>query len=378
MKVLSIGSDTKLFEGGNVLLRVREYASKVLEYHVIVFSLKQQNFNFQKIDNLYLYPTNSRSKLNYVFDAIRIGIRLIRKEGFSRSSAVITCQDPFESGVVGMFLKRKFHLPLQLQIHTDFLSPYFSNNILNRIRLIFAKFTIPSADGIRTVSSIISDSIVNSFPNIKAKVDILPIFVDTEKLINIKRGEKSELFTEFTIYMYSRLTKEKRIDIALNTFRKVIDSGKVPKNIKLIIAGSGSEKDNLIKLSKDLGLGNNVDFLGWLGDPTSFFHLGVDVFLLTSEYEGYGMTLIEAGASGCPIVTTRVGIAQTSLFKDGFNSYICPVGGVDCLSNRLIDLITDEEKRKLFKDRMQDSIRSISISKEEYVLKYVSLLKKLL
>jgi glycosyltransferase involved in cell wall biosynthesis len=57
---------------------------------------------------------------------------------------------------------------------------------------------------------------------------------------------------------------------------------------------------------------------------------------LTSEYEGYGMTLIEALAASCPIVTTKVGIAKTDLFKDGVNSFVCPVGDVDCLSKKII------------------------------------------
>ena len=90
------------------------------------------------------------------------------------------------------------------------------------------------------------------------------------------------------------------------------------------------------------------------------------------------MTLIETGTAGCPIVTTNVGIAKTDLFKNGENAFVCPVGDVDCLSKSIIDLIKDGQKRKLFGERMQDSIRSTAISKEQYVSKYVSLLENLL
>ena len=103
-----------------------------------------------------------------------------------------------------------------------------------------------------------------------------------------------------------------------------------------------------------------------------------DIFLLTSEYEGYGMTLVEAGASGLPIVTTKVGLAKTGLFKDSINSYVCEVGDIECLSNRIIDLITNEEMRKSFANTMRDNIKNMSLTKDQYVLKYIDLLEKIL
>ena len=90
------------------------------------------------------------------------------------------------------------------------------------------------------------------------------------------------------------------------------------------------------------------------------------------------MTLVEAAASGCPIVTTRVGLAKTDLFKDGVNSFVCSVGDVECLSNKLSDLISNPEKAREFASRMQNDIQKLSITKEDYVTKYVGLLESLL
>src|SRR3989344_1729483 len=88
--------------------------------------------------------------------------------------------------------------------------------------------------------------------------------------------------------------------------------------------------------------------------------------------------LMEAGASGCPIVTTSVGIAKTGLFINGQNSLVCRICDTGCISAGILDIISDNSKRELFKHKMQDSIKSIAISKEKYAEKYVSLLKKLL
>ncbi|MEQ1500195.1 MAG: glycosyltransferase [Parcubacteria group bacterium] len=372
MNVLSIGTDRKIFENESaVYSRSKDYASKVHEYHSIVFSLKNHNLKAYKHENLFVYPTNSSYRILYILDAIKIGKDIIKKAGFSGNNTVVSCQDPFETGIVGYFLSKKFFIPLQLQIHTDFLSPYFKKNFLNIIRVFIAKFLVPRAQGIRVVSSVICDSIKNRFPNLKSRIDILPIFVDLKKKDEVVVGKESN---SKNILIASRLTKEKRIDVAIKSFKKVLDK---VSDVKLIIAGDGPEKVNLLELVKKLNMSDGISFFGWQNDIFSIYP-NAQIFLLTSEYEGYGMTLIEAGASGLPIVTTEVGIAKTDIFKNGENSFVCPVGDVDCLSRSLIDLVTNEEKRKLFSERMKDSIRRVEITKEEYVSKYVDLLKKLL
>jgi glycosyltransferase involved in cell wall biosynthesis len=376
MRVLSISTDRKIFDDvSSVLSRSLQYASKMQELHVVVFSLKSQNLERKNIGNLFIYPTNSTSKLFYIFDAIKIGAEIIKKNEFDINSSLITCQDPFETGLVGVRLKKYFHFPLQIQVHTDFLSPYFKNNLLNIIRVFISKKTIPKADGIRVVSSVIKDSLNDNFISLKARLDVLPIYVDIENII-----ERSEKFynserIKHSVLMVSRFAKEKRIDTALSVLENVVNKGY--KDISLSIVGSGPEKSNILKRIDKLGLLNNVKVLEWEKDVLSSYRKA-EIFLVTSEYEGYGMTLIEAGASGVPIVTTEVGIAKTDLFKDGVNAYVCPVGDVECLSRGIMDLITNEERRKSFTNNMRDSIKSISLTNEEYVKKYVSLLETII
>ena len=370
MKVLTIGSDKKLFEEGSaVLLRTLEYASQTGEYHVIVFSLRKDGLSPKRIQNVYVHPTNSFSKFSYVFDAVKIGMNL--------SVNVVSAQDPFESGLAGYRIAKKLGVPLQLQIHTDFLSPYFKNSVLNRIRARIAKYIIPKAQGIRAVSSVIDDSLKKRFPTLRASVDILPVFVDVEKIMNYvpQRNIKTD-FPQFEhiILMASRLSGEKRIDTALEVLKEVLKQ--VPKT-GLVIAGDGPEKESLLRRAKELGVGESIVFPGWQDDLISYYKTA-DVFLLTSEFEGYGMTLVEAGAAGCPVVTTNVGIAQTALFADTVNSYICEVGDIRHIAKHVAHFLSDPTKRELFKKNLQDSIKSTAVSREEYVRKYIPLLQKLL
>jgi glycosyltransferase involved in cell wall biosynthesis len=179
---------------------------------------------------------------------------------------------------------------------------------------------------------------------------------------------------KFIILVASRLAKEKRIDIAIRVLKKIVE--KYPKT-GLIIAGDGDQDRYLHGLVKKLNLQNHVVFVGWQTDLVPYYKVA-DVFLLTSEYEGYGMSLIEAGASGCPIVTTKVGIANTALFRDGENSFVCATGDEKCILESLLKMIRDNSKRELFKRELQVSIKNAVITKNEYVDRYVNLLENLI
>ncbi|HBD25132.1 MAG: hypothetical protein A2566_02150 [Candidatus Zambryskibacteria bacterium RIFOXYD1_FULL_40_13] len=377
MKVLSISTDRKLFENGSpVQVRNIEYASKMKELHVVVFSLKKLGLKPQKIGNLFIYPTSSLSRWLYVFGAYYLAKKIVAENGFLPGESVISTQDPFETGLVGFYLKKKFKLPLQLQSHTDFFSPLFGKTLLNKIRLFIVKKIISTADGFRVVNQSVGLSITKHFPNLSIKPETLPVFVDTQKIMDAvpKRDIKKDFPQfKFIIFMASRITPEKNLDTAIHVLNKIVEQFSY---VGLVIAGEGEEKVNLENLARKLGVADKVVFIGWQDDLVSYYKTA-DVFLLTSEYEGYGMTLIEAGASGSAIVTTKVGVADTDLFVNGKNSYVCPPWDTECLFHSVLGLIMDDKKRELFKQEMQDSIRKISITKEEYIAKYVSLLQNL-
>src|SRR3989338_8382597 len=98
MKVLSIGSDRKLFEEGSaVRARVAEYASLFEKLHIIVFNTGVFA-KTQIAPNAWLYPTNSWNMWFYVWGAVRVGSSIIRNWKLEIRNCVITSQDPFECG----------------------------------------------------------------------------------------------------------------------------------------------------------------------------------------------------------------------------------------------------------------------------------------
>ncbi|RJQ32449.1 glycosyltransferase [Candidatus Parcubacteria bacterium] len=358
MKILSIGTDRKIFdENSEVRKRVIEYGKLAEELHIVILTqkskVKTQNdkSKLSISNNAFIYLTNSRNKLFYIFDAIKIGKKIIEnwklKIENSSDKPLVTCQDPFETGFIGWRIARKFKLPLQLQVHTDFLSPYFwKESFLNKIRVLLGKFLIKRADSIRVVSERIKQSLLQATSyKLQTKVTVLPIFVDTEKIKNtpIKTDlHKKYPQFDFIILMASRFSKEKNIELAIGAFSEVV---KIHPKVGLIIVGSGQEKQNYepacrrgrSRIKKELQ--KNIIIENWTDDLASYYKT-TDLFLLTSNYEGYGRTLVEAAAVGCKIISSDAGVAPEILEKEN----IFAVGDKNGLIQKLIAALSGSIK----------------------------------
>src|SRR3989338_5363206 len=294
MNVLMISTDRKIFEDGSMVRsRMLEYGKLFDELHIIVFSKERNKTKIS--DNIFIYSTNSMSKFFYIINAVKIGKKIVKT---SPNNFIITTQDPFETGISGWLIAKKFKIKLQLQIHTDFLNKYFiQKSLLNRLRVVVAKFLLLKTNCIRVVSKKIADTLKTIVDD--SKIKNAPIKIDLRK--------KYPQF-DFIILMSSRLEKEKNISLAIFVMKEIIK--KYPETW-LIIVGEGRERKSLKSQISSLKLDGNVIFDGWQNKDALFsYYKTADLFLLTSNYEGYGMTIIEALAAGLPVISTDVGVAR--------------------------------------------------------------------
>jgi len=137
MKVLMLSIDSKVFEKNSAVReRMVEYGQLFDALHVVVYT--KPGFVQEEIsENTILYPTNSKIHPLYFLDAHKICKSFIEKD------FVVTSQEAM-TNLLAVFLKWRFGTSLQVQIHTDFMSLYFQNeSLLNRARVIMAKFLIP-------------------------------------------------------------------------------------------------------------------------------------------------------------------------------------------------------------------------------------------
>ena len=369
MKVLMISTDRSIFEKGSVAFeRMADYARLVDELHIIIFSKRiiPHPEQLQISDNASVYPTNSKSRWLYMVDGYRLGKYILQSE-IKNLQSIISCQDTFETGLVGALLKRRFGIPFQIQIHTDFLSPYFkAQSLLNRLRILIACFVLKRANAIRVVSDRIKASLLKSaIINHKSKIAVLPIFVNSEKF-SAPGTKDLKTTTPFrqTFLIVSRLTPEKNVALAIRTFAKIAD--RFP-DTGLLIVGVGSEETRLRRLIKAFGVEKRVVFVGAVpNDRLASFYRGTYCMLATSNYEGYGMALVEAASAGVPIVTTDVGIVGEVL-RDGENALVCPVGDEACLVDRLGSVLADESLRQRLGEAATRAARDHTLTKEQYL-----------
>jgi len=295
--VLMISSDKKIFEKDSaVRRRIGKYGTLFDSLDAVVFTKRKDGFKATQISkNTWTHPTNSFSRWLYVFDAIRIGRRISHIN-------VVTAQDPFESGLAAFFVSKKTSAKLHVQVHTDVTSSYFRrSNFLNRFRLLIAKWVFARADGIRAVSKRVKRGIeVKYRPS--SNISILPIFVDTNEYKRVRKKKHARFRTVFLVV--SRLEREKNTKLALEAFANLKTK---EEGIGLIIVGDGSERRNLEILSDNLGISDSVEFVG-RQDPTEYYKMA-DLVLFPSHYDGYGMVIVEALASGVSVLSTDVGVA---------------------------------------------------------------------
>ncbi|MDO8561381.1 MAG: glycosyltransferase [bacterium] len=303
MRILQIGADRSrrgiLYRGTPAFMRQEAYAKQFGNLDIIALSLRSDGAEIIDAGALRVYPTNAASKLSYFSRAMQIARTLPKP-------AVVSVQDPFETGLLGWRIARKFKVPLHVQIHTDFLSKeYARHSFMNRLRVLVAGFVLRRASHIRVVSEKIKTSLLKKY-RLHAPVTVLPIFVDVESFRNARIDESlAERFSSFKpkLLVVSRLESEKNVALALRAFAEC-----APQDACLLIVGEGSEKTQLLRMAEDLGVSGRVFFKGAKA-PIEYYKLA-DLVLVPSLYEGYGMVAIEALASGVPVLSTDVGIAR--------------------------------------------------------------------
>lgn len=366
LKVLMISSDRNIFEQGSaVSARMKEYGTLVGELHIVVSALKSLGLKEQQIaQNVWVYPTNSMSRWFYISDAVNIGKKIVFNQKFVRGGSLITVQDPFECGLSGLRVKRRWRLPLEVQLHTNPFSPYFSG-FLNTLRKMIARKVLSNANSVRIVTENLRKNVAKFT---KANIRVLPIYVDKKKIEDsqIVFDLHARFGWRFILLTVSRLEPEKNLGLALLALRLVHERF---QDVGLVIVGSGSEEGNLKKMAKKLGLESKVAFVGWQSDLASFYKTA-NIFLQTSFFEGYGLSLIEAGLSGLPAITTPVGIA--SELEHEKDAYIYSLDGTsgkptELFAQGILDLIEYNHKRENLRVNMKQTLETKLISKEKFL-----------
>lgn len=183
----------------------------------------------------------------------------------------------------------------------------------------------------------------NTVPANKCVVICNGIEVANFKSIALDREFKDYKTCKITIGSIGRLNWAKDFFTLLDSFKILYSKY---QNIELIIAGGGSLEDDLRSYSSELGLQDAVRFLGDTDDVKPVLE-EIDIFVSSSVSEGYSIALLEACASGIPIVATNVG-GNSEIVQNGFNGLLVEEKNAKDLASAVEMLILDHEMRQKY------------------------------
>ena len=211
-------------------------------------------------------------------------------------------------------------------------------------------------------SSPLKNAISKNFKTFKPKLNLLPNPVD-EHLFTLRKVPESK--PQFTIICISLFRPEKRIDLILESFNKLIHSG-IKAKLKLI--GDGPLKHEIEKQIKRLRISDLVELQGYLSQNQIVKELhNSDLLVLASDIETFGTVLIEAQACGLPVVATDCG---------GPRDIITPESGILVKPGSVFELTKAMKTLIGSFDRFNPSDIRKSVIKRFGKQKYVDSIKK--
>ena len=201
------------------------------------------------------------------------------------------------------------------------------------------KYNLRSADSICATSHTIEKHIHQL---INKKVEVIPFGVDLTEFVNRKNFEKDD--SVFTIGCTKALEKIYNINALILSFSEL--KQKFPsRKIKLVIVGDGTERASLEKMVSDLYLNDDVVFEGKLSHAEVAIKINeFDVLVNLSEYESFGVSVVEAMACQIPVIVSDAeGLKE--VVNNQNNGTIVSSNNIHQITNALEKLMLNEELR---------------------------------
>lgn len=196
-------------------------------------------------------------------------------------------------------------------IHIDFKKKHWSLEFFRNKNHEYECYS--KMDEIVFVSDDASKSFLEIYPIDSGRCSVLYNLIDKNEILRLADSKKIEK-KKFTVCMAGRLNRQKRYDRALEALKLLKYAG---YDVVLWILGGGELESELKSKAKDLGVSDMCDFKGFVR-PAYPYMKAADVFLNTSEAEGYPLVLCEALCLGLPVVATDITGAHEILDNSEF------------------------------------------------------------
>jgi N-acetyl-alpha-D-glucosaminyl L-malate synthase BshA len=203
------------------------------------------------------------------------------------------------------------------------------------------RFSIERSDAVTAVSEYLRDETYRAFGCVGCDVQVIHNFIDPDLY---DRGRHRfplpvEVVGGRKVLMHiSNFRAVKRVRDIVRTFARV----SAERPAVLVMIGDGPERVDAEAEARELGVAEHVLFLGKI-EAIAPLLAGADLFLLPSDRESFGLSALEALASGVPVVGSRAG-GLPEVVRDGETGVLCPVGDVEAMSAAAIGILGDDAR----------------------------------
>ncbi len=382
MKILFLNYEYPPLGGGAgnaTAYLLKEYSHIAeLEVHLVTSSAdaEEHHFSVGKNINVHSIPIGKDGKnqhhqsekdlLTYAWRGYRFADILLKKGTFDAIHAFFTVP----CGYMAMRLSKKYHIPYIVSLRGADVPGYSE-----RFTLLYSLLRPLTRTIWARASNVVSNSsglrILALKTNPTQEIAIIPNGID---IAEFKPSGEKEIDGYVRILCVSRLTTRKGINYLIEAMRLLLVTD-TNRKIELWIAGEGDATVSLKQLTRELGIESKVKFFGLVAHENLARHYQMaDIFCLPSLNEGMSNTMLEALASGMPIVATVTGGTE-ELVGDGENGFYVDQKSPEDLAEKLEKLIADADLRKRFGEVSR--ARAEKMSWKNVALSYYGLYQKI-
>lgn len=219
-------------------------------------------------------------------------------------------------------------------------------------------FSINQSDGVTAVSADLKKETYEYFPIVN-DIEVIPNFIDLEKFKKQKKDHFKKAICphgEMLVVHTSNFRKVKRIPDVIHVFANI--RKEIPA--KLLMIGDGPERSHAEKMCRELGIYDDVRFLGKLDAVEEVLSVA-DLFLMPSEKESFGLAALEAMACEVPVISSNTG-GLPELNIDGQTGFMSPVGDVEDMTQKAL-FILDKNNLPRFKENALKRAQEFDITR---------------
>ncbi len=200
------------------------------------------------------------------------------------------------------------------------------------------RFAIDQSDAVTSVSRFLADETTLLF-GVRKPIHVIPNFVDSKRYKPGSAGRYYQSSDEERVVIHaSNFRPVKRVADVVRAFARI--AAEVPA--RLLLVGDGPDREHALAVAGDLGCQDRVEHLGNL-DSIEGILADADLFLLASETESFGLSLLEAMSCGVPCVSTQVGGVAEVLGETGM---LTPLAQPDAMAEAALTLLRDPDAHR--------------------------------